>query len=58
MSLKELWELFPITFTDSTDSFKDIYSEEAKILKSLLGNYITRISHIGSTAKMKYKNRY
>lgn len=50
LSLEELWELFPITFTDSTDDFKDIYSEEEKNLKSLLGNYITRISHIGSTA--------
>lgn len=30
LSLEELWELFPITFTDSTDDFKDIYSEEEK----------------------------
>lgn len=57
MSLKELWELFPITFTDSTDSFKDIYLEEANILKSLLGNYITRISHIGSTAIKNIKTK-
>lgn len=30
MSLEELWELFPVTFTNSTDKFKTIYSEEAK----------------------------
>lgn len=57
LSLEELWELFPITFTDSTDDFKDIYSEEEKNLKSLLGNYITRISHIGSTAVKNIKTK-
>ena len=57
LSLEELWELFPITFTDSTDDFKDIYSEEEKNLKSLLGNYITRISHIGSTAIKNIKTK-
>lgn len=50
MSLEELWELFPITFTDYTDAFKAIYSDEEKILKALIGSYIKRISHIGSTA--------
>lgn len=50
MSLEELWELFPITFTDNTGAFKAVYSDEEKILKALIGNYIKRISHIGSTA--------
>lgn len=50
MSLEELWELFPITFTDNTDAFKAVYSDEEKILKALIGSYIKRISHIGSTA--------
>ncbi len=57
MRLEKLWELFPIIFTDNTDNFKDIYLKEEKILKSLLGNYITRISHIGSTAIRNIKTK-
>lgn len=57
MSLEELWELFPITFTNSTDKFKAIYLAEEKLLKSLLGNYIIRISHIGSTAIKSIKTK-
>ncbi len=57
MSLEKLWELFPITFIDNNDSFKDFYLEEEKNLKSLLGNYITRISHIGSTSIPKIKTK-
>lgn len=56
-SLKELWKLFPITFTESTDNFKDIYLEEEKNLKFLLDNCITRISHIGSTAIKNIKTK-
>ncbi len=50
LSLKELWDLFPITFTNYNENFKNIYLEEENILKSWLGTYIKRISHIGSTA--------
>ncbi len=50
MSLEKLWELFPITFIDGTDDFKDIYLDEERSLTFLLGNYISRISHIGSTS--------
>lgn len=57
MSLELLWELFPITFTDNTGAFKEIYSEEEKVLKSLAGNYIKRISHIGSTAIANIKTK-
>lgn len=57
LSLEELWELFPIIFTNSTDDFKEVYSEEEKNLKFLLGNYITRISHIGSTAIKNIKTK-
>ena len=57
MNLEKLWELFPITFTDNTDNFKNIYLDEEKILKSLLGNYITRISHIGSTSITNIKTK-
>ena len=57
MSLEKLWELFPITFVDNTDNFKDIYLDEEKILKFLLGNYIIRISHIGSTSITNIKTK-
>lgn len=57
MSLEELWELFPITFTDNTDAFKAVYSDEEKILKALIGSYIKRISHIGSTAIANIKTK-
>ena len=57
ISLEKLWELFPITFMDNTDNFKDIYLDEEKILKSLLDNYITRVSHIGSTSITNIKTK-
>ncbi len=57
MSLEKLWELFPITLIDNTDNFKDIYLNEEKILKSMLGNYIIRISHIGSTSITNIKTK-
>ena len=57
LSLEELWELFPISFTDCNEKFKEIYSDEENILKSLLGNYIKRISHIGSTSIKNIKTK-
>lgn len=57
LSLEELWELFPITFTDCSENFKIIYSAEENILIALLGNYIKRISHIGSTAINNIKTK-
>ena len=57
MSLEKLWELFPITFVDNTDNFKDIYLDEEKHLESLLGYYIIRISHIGSTSIINIKTK-
>ncbi len=57
LSLEKLWELFPITFTNYNENFKNIYLEEENILKSLLGNYIKRISHIGSTSIIKIKTK-
>ena len=50
MTLNELWDLFPITFVDSNTNFKNTYLKEEQNLKSLLGNHIKRISHIGSTS--------
>lgn len=57
MSLEKLWELFPITFTNNTKHFEEIYLDEEKYLKSLLGNDITRISHIGSTSIANIKTK-
>lgn len=57
MSLEKLWELFPIMFVDNHSSFKDIYLEEEKNLKSLLTHYIIRISHIGSTSIQNIKTK-
>lgn len=57
MNLEELWELFPITFTKNKENFKMIYLEEEKNLKSLLGHYIKRISHIGSTSITNIKTK-
>lgn len=57
LSLDELWELFPITFTDYNEHFKDIYLREKSILHQLLGDYICRISHIGSTSIKNIKTK-
>lgn len=37
MSLEKLWEVFPITFIDNTDNFKDIYLDEEKKFKIFVG---------------------
>ena len=57
MTLDELWNLFPITFVDANANFKNIYIEEEQTLKFLLGNYIERISHIGSTSIENIKTK-
>lgn len=57
MTLNELWRLFPITFVDSNTNFKNIYLEEEQKLKSLLNNYIKRISQIGSTSIKNIKTK-
>jgi len=51
MSLKELWELFPISLVAHSDKWKLYYGEMKLFLKDKLsGCPIERISHIGSTA--------
>lgn len=57
MTLEELWKLFPIKFTDSSETFKNIYRNEESILKSILGSYVKRISHIGSTSIKNIKTK-
>lgn len=50
MSLEELWNLFPISFVNYNVKFEKQYLEEEELLKILIGKYIKRINHIGSTA--------
>ncbi len=51
MSLKELWQLFPIFLVEHNREWVRWYDEEVKAISSLVPEkYITRISHIGSTA--------
>jgi len=57
LSLEQLWKLFPITFTQNSETFKEQYLKEEKYLKSLLKSHIKRISHIGSTAIKNIKTK-
>lgn len=51
LSLKELWELFPISLVAHSDKWKLYYSEIESLLKNMLSQYpVERLSHIGSTA--------
>ncbi len=50
-------KLFPIYFVDSNAEFEQQFSDEKEYLISLLGNYIKRISHIGSTAIKNIKTK-
>lgn len=50
LSLEELWELFPIYFVDSSAEFQKQFFAEKETLNLMLGDYVKRISHIGSTA--------
>ena len=51
MSLDELWQLFPIILKEHNPEYRNWYLEEKEKLEKVLpGDYIERISHIGSTA--------
>ena len=51
MSLKELWELFPIFLTEHKRCWHDWFDEESERLETILPqNQIIRVNHIGSTA--------
>ncbi len=49
MSLKELWQLFPVFLTEYQACWKEWYLEEEILLKKAIPQD-ARISHIGSTA--------
>ena len=50
MTLKELWELFPIVLTEHREIWDTWYAEEQTRLSGILPPEDIRISHIGSTA--------
>ncbi len=50
MKLEELWQLFPIILTEHNPKWSDWATQEISYLKIMLGDLISRINHIGSTA--------
>lgn len=50
MTLKELWELFPIVLTPHQLQWKEWAEEEIGSLTAMLADYKPVINHIGSTA--------
>ncbi len=51
MSLKELWELFPITLKEHNPKYKEWYEiEEGHLFSCIKDEDIKRINHIGSSA--------
>jgi GrpB-like predicted nucleotidyltransferase (UPF0157 family)/ribosomal protein S18 acetylase RimI-like enzyme len=50
LTLKELWQLFPIELTEHNPAWRDWYEAEESSLLALLGDAIDKIEHIGSTA--------
>ena len=51
MTLKELWDLFPIFLVQHDDRWNEYYKEIESTIADLLAGYpVERISHIGSTA--------
>ena len=50
MTLKELWELFPIILEEHNDEYKNWYKHEEENLINLIGEKdIVRINHVGSS---------
>ena len=50
MTLKELWQLFPIILSPHDPEWKNFYADEEKLLQKHFGKTAVRIRHIGSTA--------
>ena len=51
MTLKELWELFPIFLVEHDDKWEDSYNEIEHSIKDILSGFpVEKINHIGSTA--------
>lgn len=50
MSLKELWQLFPIALTEHNPLWKNWATDEIETLRRILGPIRATYHHIGSTA--------
>ena len=51
MTLKELWQLFPIILTAHNPNWNEWYNDESAVLHKILKDIgVARISHIGSTS--------
>ena len=50
MTLKELWELFPIVMTEHNEAWAEWAADETACLREILGTISARYHHIGSTA--------
>jgi GrpB-like predicted nucleotidyltransferase (UPF0157 family) len=50
LTLKELWQLFPIILRDYDPQWPGWYGDAAQELRRAFGPHIVRISHIGSTS--------
>jgi GrpB-like predicted nucleotidyltransferase (UPF0157 family) len=50
LTLKELWQLFPIELVQHNPEWRRWYEDERQALLALLGSAAGRIDHIGSTA--------
>lgn len=50
MTLEELWQLFPIILTEPNHDWSDWAAQEMSYLKTILGDLISDINHIGSTS--------
>ena len=50
MTKEELWKLFPITLEEHNPLWSDWYEQQETDLRDLLGEDMSRIDHIGSTA--------
>lgn len=50
MTLKELWELFPIVLAAHNYRWKEWAKDEMELLRRMLGAFNPVINHIGSTA--------
>lgn len=57
MSLKELWELFPIVLVDHNPAWKSWAEEEIRVLREIIGYVPAEFHHVGSTAVEKIKSK-
>ena len=50
MTNEELWEIFPIILQQHDDLWSELYEQEERKIKTIAGDDLERINHIGSTS--------